>query len=379
VTGLSLLFINSAKRASGGEYWMTQVGGEFVRRGHRVTFVCRPSLPWAQYARDLGVTVYEHGLHGDINMNAVARLALIMLRQRVQLVCTVFEREARLAGMAKRFFPSVSFVQRKVVPRIKNRLQYRASYRYFVDKILASSHSIESQLTRYSWLSPGMVEVVPNGIDLTPFNSFNPSRNVANRLGIPRGRVIVGSVADLVPSKGHEMLIDGLPNLLLLAPQAHLLLVGDGLMRARLERKSAQMGLEDRVTFAGFRRDIPEVLRNIDVFVLPSHSESASLAVLEAMAAARPVVVSDVGGNSELVIHGVNGFLFPLDDPLMMVQHVALLAANPRLRKRMGMEGRQWAEREFTLDKMIDRVEEIFLSTVEKKQRRKRRSASVAH
>ncbi|MBN1423453.1 glycosyltransferase family 4 protein [Candidatus Fermentibacteria bacterium] len=369
MTGLSLLFINSAKRASGGEYWMAQVGGEFVRRGHRVTLVCRPFRPWAEHARDLGVTVYEHGLRGDINMNAVVRLGLIMLRQRVELVCTVFEREARLAGMAKRFFPSVSLVQRKVVPRIKNRLQYRASYRYLVDKILASSHSIESQLTRYPWLSPGMVEVVPNGIDLTPFTSFNPSRHVAKRLGIPRGRVIVGSVADLVPSKGHEMLLDSLPKLLLLAPQVHLLLVGEGLMRRRLERKSEEMGLADRVTFAGFRRDIPDVLRNVDVFLLPSRSEGASLAVLEAMAAARPVVVSDVGGNSELVIHGINGFLFPLDDPLMMIQHVALLAANPRLRKRMGTEGRRWAEREFTLDKMIDKVETIFLSTVEGKRK----------
>lgn len=372
MSGLSLLFINSAKRASGGEYWMTQVGGEFVRRGHKVTLVCRPSLPWAEQARDLGVTVYEHGLHGDINMNAVLRLGLIMLRQRVDLVCTVFEREARLAGMAKRFFPSVSLVQRKVVPRIKNRLQYRASYRYFVDKILASSHSIESYLTRYPWLSPGMVEVVPNGIDLSPFTSFNPSRHLAHRLGIPKGRVIVGSVADLVPSKGHEMLIETMPKLLLLAPQVHLLLVGDGCLRKRLERMTDQLGLAERVTFAGFRRDIPDVLRNIDVFVLPSRSESASLAVLEAMAAARPVVVSDVGGNSELVIHGVNGFLFPLDDPLMMVQHVALLAANPRLRKRMGTEGRRWAEREFTLEKMIGRVERIFLTTVEHKRGRRR-------
>lgn len=82
------------------------------------------------------------------------------------------------------------------------------------------------------------------------------------------------------------------------------------------------------------------------------------------------MVVSDVGGNSEMVIHGVNGFLFPLSDPLMMVRHVALLAANPALRKRMGMEGRKWAEREFTLEKMVSRVEEIFYSTVEEKQRK---------
>ncbi|MCU0612600.1 MAG: glycosyltransferase family 4 protein [Candidatus Eisenbacteria bacterium] len=370
--GLSILFINSAKRASGGEYWMTQVGAEFVRRGHRVTLVCRPSRPWATQARELGVAVYEHGLHGDINMNAIVRLALIMARQRVDVVCTVFEREARLAGLANRFFPSVSIVQRKVVPLMKNRLQYRASYRYLVDKILAPSHSIETQITRYRWLPPGMVEVVPNGIDLSPFQSFNPSRHVANRLRIPRGRVIVGCVADLVPSKCHEMLLNVMPQLLLLSPQAHVLLVGDGPMRASLERKRDQMGLGDRVTLAGFRRDIPEVLRNIDVFLLPSRSEGASLAVLEAMAAARPVVVSDVGGNSELVIHGVNGFLFPLDDPLMMVQHVALLAANPRLRKKMGMEGRQWAEREFTLDKMVSRVEDILLTTVENKRRHRR-------
>jgi glycosyltransferase involved in cell wall biosynthesis len=86
------------------------------------------------------------------------------------------------------------------------------------------------------------------------------------------------------------------------------------------------------------------------------------------MAAARPVVVSDVGGNSELVIHGVNGYLFPLDDPLLMARHVAVLVANPRLRKRMGMEGRKHVEREFTLDKMVSRLEDLFARTIEDKR-----------
>jgi glycosyltransferase involved in cell wall biosynthesis len=147
------------------------------------------------------------------------------------------------------------------------------------------------------------------------------------------------------------------------------LLVGDGPERAALQRKARELQISDRVTFVGFRRDIPELLRHMDVFVLPSRIEGASLAVLEAMAAARPVVVSDVGGNSELVIHGVNGYLFPLEDPLLMAQHIALLVANPRLRKKMGIEGRNHVEREFTLDKMVSRLEDLFARTIEDKRR----------
>lgn len=375
--GFSLLFMNSAKRASGGEFWMAQVGAEFVKRGHQVTFVCRPGQPWAQEARDLGVEVHERGLHSDINPADVASMAFLLARKQIDVICTVFNREARLAGLANKLFPSVSLVQRKVVPRLKDRFRYRVSYKYLVDKIVAPSHSIESALTKHRWLSPGMVEVIPNGIDLTPFCHFNPSRRLRRQLGIPRGRVIVGSVADLVPSKGHRMLLEALPNILLFTPDVQLLLVGDGPEGAALKRKAQELQVSDRVTFAGFRRDIPELLRHIDVFVLPSKVEGASLAVLEAMAAARPVVVSDVGGNSELVIHGVNGYLFPLDDPLLMAQHVALLVANPRLRRKMGMEGRRHVEREFTLDKMVSRMEDLFARTIaDKRRHRGRRKAN---
>ncbi len=373
MNGLSLLFINSTKRASGGEYWMIQIGAEFIRRGHDVTFICKPGQPWSQRARDYGIEVFEHGLRGDINLGAVAKLAFLMARRKIDLICTVFDREVRLAGLANKLFPSVPLVLRKVVPRVKDRFQYKASYRYLVDKIITPSHSIESALTRHRWFPPSMVEVIPNGIDISPYARLNPSRRLRKQLGIPKGRVIVGTIADLIGSKRHDLLLESLPSILLFSPNVHFLWVGDGPMKAELQHKAASMDLMDRITFAGFRRDIPELLRHIDVFILPSRSEGASLAVLEAMAAGRPVVVSDVGGNSELVIHGLNGFLFPLDDPVLMAQHIALLVVNPRLRRKMGLEGRKWVEREFTLDRMISRLEDLFMRTVEIKRGRKKR------
>ncbi len=377
MNGLSLLFMNSAKRASGGEYWMTQVTAEFMHRGHEVTFICRPGQPWAHEAREKGMQVIERGLHGDINLAEVARLAFILARRRIDVICTVFDREARLAGLANRLFPSISLVQMKVVSNLKDRFRYKASYKYLVDRIVAPSHSIESELTRHRWLPPGMVEVIPNGIDLSPFTSLNPSRLLSKQLGIPQGRVIVGTVADFVPTKGHSFLLDALPSILLLAPNTHLLFIGDGPERNQLEKKIQSGCFADRITFTGFRRDIPELLRNMDIFVLPSKAEGASLAVLEAMAAARPVIVSDVGGNSELVIHGINGYLFPLDDPLLMVQQIALMVVNPRLRRKMGLEGRRWVEREFTLGKMVSRLEDLFYRTVDEKRHRPSRQKAV--
>jgi glycosyltransferase involved in cell wall biosynthesis len=372
--GLSILFINSTKRASGGEYWMARVGAEFVSRGHQVAFICKPRQPWAEDARTAGVDVFEHGLHGDINLAAVARLALLVSKRKIDLICTVFDREVRLAGMANKLFPSVSLVHRKVIPRVKDRFQYKASYRYLVDKIITPSHSIETALTRHRWFPPSMVEVVPNGIDISPFNNLNPSRRLRESLDIPRGRVIVGTIADLVRAKGHDLLLESIPSILLLTPDVHFLFVGEGPLETKLRQKAAQMGISDRITFAGFRRDIPEILRHIDVFVLPSRSEGASLAVLEAMAAGRPVVVSDVGGNSELVIHGLNGFLFPRRDPVLLAEQVALLVVNPRLRRKMGLEGRKWVEREFTLDRMITRLESVFQRTVREKRHGKKSS-----
>jgi glycosyltransferase involved in cell wall biosynthesis len=153
-------------------------------------------------------------------------------------------------------------------------------------------------------------------------------------------------------------------------PGVEFLLVGDGPLRSELEQQTAQLGLEKHTIFLGDRRDIAAVLASMDVAVLTSDSESLSNAILEAMAASLPVVAYNVGGNCELV-NEQRGILIPANDENSFANAIHRLLSDAKLRKEQGNNGRRFVQENFSLDHVIRRYEDLYLSLLEKKGRRK--------
>ena len=122
--------------------------------------------------------------------------------------------------------------------------------------------------------------------------------------------------------------------------------------------------LENNFYFVGERSDIPDLLSILDVSVLPSLSEGFSNTVLESMSAGLPLVVTDVGGNSEAVIDGKTGFVVPPKDIVKMADSINLLLANKELAKKMGREGRKRAQQLFSMDRMINKIENLYVSSL---------------
>jgi glycosyltransferase involved in cell wall biosynthesis len=133
-------------------------------------------------------------------------------------------------------------------------------------------------------------------------------------------------------------------------PEAGFVLFGDGPERGAIERAIAQHGLEGRFILAGFRTDVPTFLPSLDIGVLPSFTEGLPVAVLETMAAGVPVVATAVGGTPEVVLDGVTGCLVPAGDPAAMARRIIELLPDEGLRRRMGQEGRQLVEEQFTFE-----------------------------
>jgi|SRR5579863_761472 glycosyltransferase involved in cell wall biosynthesis len=155
--------------------------------------------------------------------------------------------------------------------------------------------------------------------------------------------------ARFVPQKDHLLLIEALSQA---AGNWRLLLVGDGFRRPGVERAIAKAGLRDRITCLGERTDIPELLAAADLFVLASHWEGLPLSIIEAMRAGLPVVATDVGGVSEVVIDGVTGYVTPASDAGTLRQRVAELLASPDRLAIMGRNGRRRYEQDFTIGRM---------------------------
>jgi len=166
----------------------------------------------------------------------------------------------------------------------------------------------------------------------------------------------VVTLARLSPQKGIDTLVTAAG----LVPEAKFLVVGDGPERTALEAQAESLGISSRVSFLGHRRDVPALLASADVFALPSLFEGLPLSVLEAMAAAKPVVASRIGGTDEAVVDGVTGILVPPSDPAALAQAIRTVLADPQLAARMGGAGRARVHEAFTAQAMARGVEAVY-------------------
>ncbi|HET7841072.1 MAG TPA: glycosyltransferase family 4 protein, partial [Terriglobia bacterium] len=173
---------------------------------------------------------------------------------------------------------------------------------------------------------------------------------------------LVGMVANLRQSKGYEYFVQAARLVVNSFPEARFVSVGEKEehMAAGLADMVRQLDLDDRFTFLGFRSDVPEVLADLDVFVLSSVSEGLSIATLEAMAAGRPVVVTQSGGPEELVADGRTGRLVPPADPAALAAGICELLKNPGLAMLLGRNAQEESREKFSVSRMIAEYESLY-------------------
>jgi len=217
----------------------------------------------------------------------------------------------------------------------------------FVDRTLVVSEESRRQYLANFRSDPSKVIAVRGGVDAARFSRLPGRREARAALGLPQEAEIAVNVGRLSRGKGQDALIECLPQLRERRPDVLLALVGDGPCSAEFRELALRKGVADRVVFTGSRSDVEVVLAASDVFVLASSSETLSLCLLEAMAAALPVVSTACGGPNEIVIDGVTGRLVPVGDAPALVAAVADVLASPDRGAAMGRAGRVRAAAEF--------------------------------
>jgi glycosyltransferase involved in cell wall biosynthesis len=200
-----------------------------------------------------------------------------------------------------------------------------------------------------------------NGVDLDRFGQHLEG-SVRSELGLPATAPLVGMVANLRRGKGYEHFVQAARQVADCVPETRFIAVGEieetlaGRMREMLRRLS----LEEHFCFLGFRSDVPQVLRDLDVFVLSSTDEGLSIATLEAMAARKPVVVTRSGGPQEIVKDGETGFLVPPADAAALAAKVCEILRCPELGIRLGERARGEVEKRFALSRMVSEYESLY-------------------
>jgi glycosyltransferase involved in cell wall biosynthesis len=222
------------------------------------------------------------------------------------------------------------------------------------DRIITNSSGVKEFYVSRG-LPAAKFVVIPNGIDGNGTSPSASREEILAELKLPADARLVGAVGRLWPQKRVKDLIWAADLLKSTRDDTHLLIIGDGPQRSRLERYREQNQIADRVHFLGERPDVPRLMPHFDVLWLASEYEGQSNAIMEAMAAAVPVIATDIPGNRDLVVDGVTGYLVPIGDRFEFAKRTHWLLDDAALRHRLGSTGQQRVVREFSVKQMIER------------------------
>lgn len=226
-------------------------------------------------------------------------------------------------------------------------------YQIFADRLLsgltdagiAVSENVREFMIEQRSIPADRITIIENGVDLNLFHPADAEAAAAVRveLAIPKDHAVVGSVGRLRAEKGTEFLIRAIPRVLRSARATTFLIAGDGPLRGTLEALAANLGVETRVRFLGFRSDIPRLLAGLDILVLPSLTEGSPLSLLEGMAVGCPIVATPVGGVRQVASEGKSVLFVPPGDADAIARQILELIADPSLARALSREARRVA------------------------------------
>ena len=316
---------------------------------------------------DPRVPVHELRKSSGRDLGLVPRLAALLARERVDIVHshnwqTFFYTvaAASLAGVSLRVH---GLHGREAEAPSARQIRLSRWLARRVSRLIAVSNDLGRELVKDWGVPAERVSVIPNGVDLDGFAHPGPVEGLREELGLaPEHRVIM-TVGGLRPVKDYPTLIRAFARVHAARPEARLVIVGGergGGSQGELAALAVSLGVGGAVLFPGVRQDVSRLLALSEIYVNSSVFEGMSNTILEAMAASRPVVATDVGGNPELVRHGVNGFLVPPRDEAALAERLAELLADPALIKAQGAAGRGLVESEHAMGRMVAAYEDCY-------------------
>jgi glycosyltransferase involved in cell wall biosynthesis len=322
-----------------------------------------PHAGMADALRELNSALHVLPQGTGINYILPFRLSSLFVRERVRLV-NAHDFGATIYAAAAARLARVRHVVHTDHSQILTKHRYMPAYRWVFRHGISHATAVSEDLRRYLIdtfsLPESRVTTIPNGIDVERFAAPVDTSSLRRELGIREGSLVIGSIGRLTEQKGMEFLLRAFARLSRQGIDMDLVIVGDGELRQDLERLARDLEVSGRVVFTGIRKDIPTLMRLFNVFVLSSLWEGQPITIVEAMAAGRAIVATDVGGNAELLHHGEFGVLVPPRNEDALAGAVAALACDPARAGELGSRAASHAVRELTSASMVRRYEELF-------------------
>ncbi|MEF8702080.1 MAG: TIGR03088 family PEP-CTERM/XrtA system glycosyltransferase [Candidatus Accumulibacter sp. UW26] len=257
----------------------------------------------------------------------------------------------------------------------------RRCYRPFVTHYIALSRDLEQYLTSAVGMPASRVTQIYNGVDCRRFQPVATRHPIAGCPFVDPANWLLGTVGRMQAVKNQTALAEAFIRVLQARPELkrrlRLLMIGDGPLRGEVQALLERAGVAELAWLPGARNDVPEILRGLDCFVLPSLAEGVSNTLLEAMASGLPVIATAVGGNTELIDAGRTGELVRVADPDALAQQIAAYAIDPLRARTVGAVGRVTVEQRFSIAAMSQRYQDLYDRLLQSRTGRADRDASI--
>ena len=379
---VNILYLITDLDIGGAEKALARTVIGLDKRKHNPTVCClRGHGPVAEEIELAGVTVAPLNMSGKFDLAAVFKLFRLLWEEKINIIHSYLYHAnilGRIVGRAARV-PIIISSERSVIlsegvvnkntlemgsrlRRLMNGLSMRLS-----DRVVTVSELVRETLIAASKIDPKRLVTIHSGVNLEDYKIDGDITAKKKSLGLETSALVIGAIGRLGRVKGVEYLLRAAAKVILKNPDAAFLIVGDGSQRGALEQLARSLHISHRVVFTGQRDDVPELLAVMDVLVLPSLYEGLPNAVLEAMAAGKPVIATRVGGTPEAVEDGVTGLLVPPRDPEALAEAIIALLQDQERAEAMGRAGRARVEKHFSVERMVQETEALYEELIREK------------
>ncbi len=347
---MKILHVEAGKHYYGGARQVAYIIEGLAERGVDNILACPLN---AEIAAAVGsaAKIHEIGMKGDADAGMAFRLAKLIRLEKPDLVHLHSRRGADLWGGVAARMAGVPCVLSRRVDNPEARWLVALKYRLY-DHVITISEGIRDVLLAEG-VNPEKVSCVRSAVDAMPYLQPVDKSAFRRKFDLPENALVVGMVAQLIQRKGHRYLLEAVRVLRRDYPDLRIVLFGQGPLRDELEQAVAADGLSDIVRFAGFRKDLPKWLGGLDILAHPADMEGLGVSLLQASAAAVPIIASRAGGMPEAVLNGVTGMIIAPGDVPALTASLRRLLDDSALRLNMGQAGRKRILQEFSIAAMI--------------------------
>lgn len=314
-------------------------------------------------AEEAGIKIYTLGIRNRWDLFKILRLIKILKKLNIHILHAHLFHANILSRIIGRISNTPIIISTEHIMGVEGslRLLINRLTSTFVNRYIVVSEAVGSFLNKNVKIRSAKISTVLNGIEYNNFEvSLIEQEKFKKKFGITDSHEVIGTIARLHRQKGHIYLLHAIKSVAERFPGVKFLVVGDGPLKYKLEDLARKLDVGNNIVFTGNQKDIITILSLIDIFVLPSLWEGLPITILEAMAMKKPVVVTNVSGNPEVVVDNITGILVPPKEPVLLAEAIVRLLRDKDLRFKLGEAGYQRGKDKFSAEQMIANTTMIY-------------------